>query len=365
MGARVKPKRVLCAGLLLGGLVVAATRVPALAGGAGAFTEHTYTSAFGSRAYWLFVPTAPAHPLSMVVFLHGCNQTAPQAASASHFDVLAERLGFVVVYPQQNVTVDSSAPLADGNGIGCWNWFLPEDQQAGAGEPAIIAGLTEQVAKQEQVDSRRIYVEGLSAGADMAVILGATYPNLYAAVGVVAGCAYRACSDATGVATNQAMGVHARVVPMFVENGTADTLNNMAMASGLVTSWLGADNLADSSDPVSPAPVSTETYGADQTPKPLSGDYCIHNDSLTCPGGAIGFQGSYPYSVATWNDAAGCDVLELWAIHGMEHAEPDAPGDGPYTDPLGPDITAASYDFFSHHAMASVGGGCTSRKASQ
>ena len=51
------------------------------------------------------------------------------------------------------------------------------------------------------------------------------------------------------------------------------------------------------------------------------------------------------------NDSAGCDVLEAWVIHGMEHAHPDAPGDGPYTDPLGPDVSAASYDFFSQHAL--------------
>jgi hypothetical protein len=169
---------------------------------------------------------------------------------------------------------------------------------------------------------------------------------------VLAGCAYRTCGDTTGELAYTAMGTRARTVPMFVENGTADSLNNVGMASGLVASWLGVDDLADDgamNASISRTPASTTNYDTDQTPAPGSGDLCVHNDSFTCPGGALGFHGSYPYTVATYDDAAGCDVLDYWLIHGMEHAHPDAPGDGPYTDPLGPDVTAASYAFFAAH----------------
>lgn len=376
---RHRAAAVMAAGLTLAVLGLGAPALASSTGSTmlspGSFTEHTYQSSLGSRSYWLYEPvfrsgTDPAGtwsaPMPMVVFLHGCNETAQQAARATHFNSLADRFGFAVVYPQQNVTVDSSAPLADGNGIGCWNWFLPEDQQAGSGEPAILAGLTEQAAGLVGADEKRIYVEGVSAGADMAVILGATYPDLYAAVGVLAGCAYRTCSDLSGASTHQAMGPAARIVPMLIENGTADTLNNMAMASGLLSSWIGADNLAGSTgtgksaDSVAAVPASVQTYDADQTPQPLSGDACIHNDSFTCPGGVVGFQGSYPYTVARYADSFGCDVLEFWAIHGMEHAHPDASGDGPYTDPLGPDISTASYQFFIQHSLDSSAGpgGC-------
>jgi poly(hydroxyalkanoate) depolymerase family esterase len=336
---------------------VAAVAAPS--GAAGSFTQQHFHSAAGDRDYWLYQPPGPKRSnRPLVVFLHGCNESATDAASATHFNDLAAQRGFDVVYPQQNVTSGSSAPLADGNGIGCWNWFLPQDQERGSGEPAVLAGITQFVAKQLRVDPRRIYVEGVSAGADMAVTLGATYPDIFAAVGVLAGCAYRTCGDVTGELTYQAMGARARVVPMFIENGTADTLNNMAMAGGLVTSWLGADDLADDgamNGSISRTPATTNNYAFDQTPQPGSGDLCIHNNTLTCPGGAIGFQGSYPYTVATYDDASGCDIAQLWAVHFMEHAHPDAPGDGPYTDPLGPDVTTASYDFFSQH---SIGGRC-------
>lgn len=324
---------------------------------AGSFTKHTYPSAGSTsgRDYWLYVPPGRSRaPRPLVVFLHGCNESAVQAATATHFNTLAAQRGFVVVYPQQTVTANSSAPLADGNGVGCWNWFLPADQTRDSGEPATLAGLTQYVVRTQRIDPRRVYVEGISAGADMSVILGATYPDIYAAVGVLAGCAYRTCGDETGALTHSAMGAHARVVPMFVENGTADSLNNVAMATGLVASWLGADDLADDGSmngSVSRLPASEDNRYFDQSPQPGSGDTCVHNNTLTCPGGAVGFQKNYPTTVQTYADSHGCDVLDLWLLHGMEHAHPDAPGDGPYTDPLGPDITAASYDFFLHHPM--------------
>lgn len=344
------------AGLLIAGLLAAAP--VASAGSAkpapGSFTKHTYAGpGAGPRDYWLYLPPgAGKTPRPLVVFLHGCNETAEQAAQATRFNALAAQRGFVVAYPQQVVSAPESAPVVDGNGIGCWNWFLPDDQSRDAGEPETIAGLTKYVEATQHIDPSRVYVEGISAGADLAVILGATYPDLYAAIGVLAGCAYRTCRDASGGLTYAAMGTYARVVPMFVENGTADSLNNVGMASGLVSSWLGANDLADDgvmNGSIGRSPASTANYGADQTPSPGSGDACVHNDSFTCPGGVVGFQGSYPYTVTTYDDASGCDVLDYWLIHGMEHAHPDAPGDGPYTDPLGPDVTAASYAFFAAH----------------
>ena len=350
-------------GLVTAALSVVAATTPVLAASSpadsGSFTQHSYTSVNGNRDYWLYLPPGKAtRPRPLVVYLHGCNETAQQTADSSHFNRIAAQRGFVVVYPQQNVTSGTSAPLADGNGIGCWNWFLPQDQSRGAGEPAVIAGITDEVVRAQRVDPRRVYVEGVSAGADLAVILGATYPDVYAGVAAIAGCAYATCADETGALTYQAMGARARVVPMFVENGTADTLNNMAMAGGLVPSWLGADDLADDgtmNGSISRQPASVHNYEFDQTPQPGSGDICVHNNNFPCPGGVIGFQSTYPYTVATYDDSAGCDVLEAWVIHGMEHAHPDAPGDGPYTDPLGPDVSTASYDFFSKHVL---GRGC-------
>jgi poly(hydroxyalkanoate) depolymerase family esterase len=339
------------------GSAAAITAAPA-ARADGSFTEHSYaaTATTPQREYWLYEPASlPPGPRPLLVMLHGCIESATDAAAASHFDQLADRYGFLVAYPQELVSAPSSAPLTDGNGVGCWNWFLPEDQQRDAGEPGAIAGITREVMATHDVDPDRVYVAGISAGADMAVILGATYPDLYAAIGVEAGCAYATCADGTGELTHAAMGDRARIVPMFVENGSADEANNVTLSAGLVQSWLGVDDLADDGQlngSVSREPAAVDTYGATESPSPGGGDPCIHNDSWLCPGGAVGWS-SYPYTVTRY-DVDGCDVVDYWVIHGMAHAHPDAPGDGPYTDPLGPDVSAALWSFFSAHPLGST-----------
>jgi poly(hydroxyalkanoate) depolymerase family esterase len=345
------------AALAVAGLAPAAHATARPAPAAGSFTEHTFaaTGTTPARNYWLYLPPGAAHrPRPLVVFLHGCNETALQTAQATHFNALAAEKHFVVVYPEQNADPMSSEPIGDGNGIGCWNWFLPQDQSRDSGEPGTLAGITRSVASTASIDPRRVYVEGISAGGAMADILAATYPDLYAAAASLTGCAYATCSDVDGSQTVAAMGPRARVVPMFVETGTADTINPVPQSQGVVTSWLGVADLLDDgshngSVPLTPA--STETFGTGQLPSPGSGDACIHPNSATCPGGVIGFQGSYPYTVEHYTDGGGCDIVDFWLIHGLQHAHPDAPGDGPYADPLGPDITAASYAFFLSHPM--------------
>lgn len=316
-----------------------------------------------SRQYLLHVPPGPAvagRPL--VVVLHGCEESAKDIKAQSGWDELADREGFVVVYPDQLVSVGSSAPLADGNGAGCWNWFLPEDQQRDMGEPGMIADITRTVLSQQQADPSRVYVAGLSAGADMAVILAATYPDLYAAVGSEAGCPYATCTDAAGLLAYRAMGPRARVVPMLVEQGTADTLNPFPQSQALVSSWLGTDDWADDgarNGSVPATPAAVEHHGFDQTPQPGTGDPCVRSLNWPCPGGIVGFQDSYPYTVEHYADGAGCGILDFWIIHGMEHAQPHA-SSGPFSDPLGPDVTAALWSFFRAHPLGACSSGSPS-----
>lgn len=326
-------------------LVLACLPFHAQAAQRGSLTHRSYTAPGGlTRAYDLYVPAGLKPGRPVVVFLHGCNETAAEGMQASHWNAEADKRGFAVAYPQQVVAASSSAPASDGNGVGCWNWFLPEDQARGAGEPQVLAGIAQQVTQLTKGDRRRVYVEGVSAGAAMSVILGATYPDVFAAVGSIAGCSYATCGDSSGALTQQAMGARARQVPLFVENGTADVLNPVGQSTNLVQSWLGADDLIDdgtANGSVSRQPATTETTLPQGTPQPGNGDPCVHNNSFGCLGGIAGLS-DYPVTVQTW--AAG---VELWVVHGLAHAHPDAPGGGPYTDPLGPDITAASYRFFS------------------
>ncbi len=150
-----------------------------------------YNGPAGSRPYFVYTPehyqVGTAVPL--IVMLHGCIQTAVDFATGTQMNQLAEQYNFVVAYPQQTSIYNPSL---------CWNWFNPANQFRGSGEPAIIAGIVQEIERNTArwtIDGHRIYVTGISAGGAMAVILGATYPDIFAAIGVHSGVEYRAITS--------------------------------------------------------------------------------------------------------------------------------------------------------------------------
>lgn len=326
----------------------------------GTFTRHRFeaTDAAFSRDYLVFVPAKLRPKAALVVYLHGCNQTAEDAAIGTRWNELAAKRGFVAVYPEQRVdeTADGNA-AGRGNGTQCWNWFRPDLMARDVGEPATIAGITRNVVARMRLDPRRVYIIGASAGADLATVVAALYPDLYAALGILAGCPYLACADVSGTAAYGAMGAHARQMPVIAVQGTADYVNNVALGAAAVQQWLGTNDLADngaSDSSVSPQPAAVEHHGLDSSAAQgvgSPGDLCEYATRWPCVGGAAGFKDSYPHSVLHYVDAKGRALVDHWVIHGLGHAYPNGNTAANWTDPLGPDVTTAAYSFFMDHPL--------------
>jgi poly(hydroxyalkanoate) depolymerase family esterase len=280
------------------------------------FIDGTYSNPAGNRSYKLFVPSGyrQGQPLPLVVMLHGCTQSPEDFAAGTRMNFIAEDQNCLVVYPAQR---------SDANPSKCWNWFRSADQRRGAGEPSLIAGITRQVMQDYSVDPKRVYVGGLSAGAAAASIMGATYNDLYAAVGIHSGLA---CGAATDMPSAFA-----------------------AMRQG------GGPGRKDVSGGGSPVPLIIFHGDRDTTVHPNNGAQVIEqaigttSTKKTVRRGQI--PGGHAYTRTTHTDAGGREILEHWNIHGAGHAWSGGNPAGSYTDPQGPDATREMLRFFLGHSL--------------
>src|SRR5919107_476376 len=106
--------------------------------------------------------------------LHGCTQNPDYFATGTGMNALAETHTFLVVYPAQAQNANMSK---------CWNRFKAAHQQRGRGEPSLTHGITCQVIEEYNVAPTCVRGQDVGRWA-MAAIMGETYPDLYAAVGV-------------------------------------------------------------------------------------------------------------------------------------------------------------------------------------
>lgn len=146
-------------------------------------------------AYRLHVPVGVGRELPpLVVMLHGFLQNPERFARNTGMDRVADAEGFLVPYPEQPA-IDLSAPMSTMVTFRCWPWFRPEHQARGAGAPAVIVDPVERVHSLHPFDRKRVHVAGLAAGAAMSVVLGATYPDVSAAIGASAGVSFRSAES--------------------------------------------------------------------------------------------------------------------------------------------------------------------------
>jgi poly(hydroxyalkanoate) depolymerase family esterase len=118
----------------------------------------------------------------LVVVLHGCSQSAQLVSEQSGWNKLADSYGFHVLYPQQK---------ASNNPSMCFDWYRAADIDRDRGECGSIKQMIDQFMKDEKVDSSKVFITGLSAGAAMAVVMLADYPGTFNTGAIFAGGPYK------------------------------------------------------------------------------------------------------------------------------------------------------------------------------
>jgi poly(hydroxyalkanoate) depolymerase family esterase len=208
----------------LGNGLGSARQAPVLVPDGARFEERTFSNDVGSRTYKVYVPSGySGQSLPVVIMLHGCTQNPDDFAAGTRMNEVAEGQTFLVAYPRQPQSANVQK---------CWNWFNAGDQRREGGEPSLIAGIAMQVVEEFSADSTRVYVAGLSAGGAAAAIMAATYPDLFAAVGVHSGLACGAARDMPSAFAAMGGGGTIRprgkgpTVPTIVFHGDADRTVN-------------------------------------------------------------------------------------------------------------------------------------------
>jgi poly(hydroxyalkanoate) depolymerase family esterase len=277
------------------------------------FTTATYTNAAGSRKYKLYVPAKRNNEQrALIVMLHGCAQTPDDFAAGTRMNNLAEEHGFLVAYPEQTLRANITQ---------CWNWFRPQDQRRGEGEPSLLAGITEEIIRRHGVDPKRVYVAGLSAGGAAAAIMGDVYPDLYAGVGVHSGLPSAAAKDLASAFDAMRLGAKvqkpsAQLVPTIIFHGEKDMIVNHSNGEAVVSKAVG-----------SASGLRREAEQGRTT-------------------------GGRNYVRTFYADETGRTLCEYWRVRESGHAWSGGSPSASHTDPLGPDASREMVRFFFQHKAA-------------
>jgi len=281
-------------------------------------------------------------------------------AHDTHMNQLAEAHQFLVLYPHHFTP-------SDPNPISCWNFFLPENQHRDDGEPASLAGIAQDMLNNTSrwtIDRDRIYVGGISSGVGATANQGATYPDLLAAIAVHSGGDYgyplpflgeqapardaaEPLSEAEALSGEvekiavippgpdpvqqgekafDAMGRFARVVPTIVFHGTADNVSDPVNGDQVTQQWITTNHLA--------------------SPTGFTATFEHPSSTINHPAGP---HGEKAYTVNTWQDAHGGDVVIYYKVEGMRHAWSGGSPGSIFTDPSGPDASQVMYEFLMAH----------------
>lgn len=291
------------------------------------------TNDAGTRAFRLYVPStyAAGEARPLLLFIHGCTQTPEDFAGLSRIAELAERERILVLMPEQS---------AEANYSLCWNWFLPENQRRGSGEPSILHGMIDWTRERYNIDASRIYVAGVSSGGFMTSVMLSCYSDVFAAGMVASGGMFEAADDVyagaaaalygspkdpdiTGADAYRCAGsAHPRAVPVLVFHGDIDPYVAAVNADLTIAQFAQLNDLGDDgndNDSIAARPLSTNTK--------------------TAPG-------RLRSTWKTFRFGAQC------IVNGMGHAWSGGDPDFAYADTRGPDETAIMWEFLRKYTRS-------------
>ncbi|KOG29037.1 esterase [Streptomyces resistomycificus] len=226
---------------------------------------------------YLYVPDSVTANPAVVVAVHYCTGSGPAMYQGTEWASLADRYGFVVVYP--SVTRASK----------CFDVSSPQALKRGGGsDPVGIKSMVDWVTRTYSADTGRIFATGISSGAMMTNVLLGDYPDVFAAGAAFAGVPFgcfattdgsewnSACSGGTVTHTPQEWGALVRAAypgytgtrpRMQVWHGTQDDVLRYPNFGEEVKQWTNVLGVSQT-----PAATDTPVSGWTRTRYGATGD---------------------------------------------------------------------------------------------
>lgn len=281
------------------------------------------------KMYYHLPQNISAGKIPLVVVLHGCTQNARQCARLTDWNKLADENGFAVIYPQQPIR---------NNPFRCFNWFSENNLNRGRGEPLSVSEMIDYAVNNFSVDTSKIFVTGLSAGAAMTTNMLAMYPDVFKAGAVFSGGAYRTATNfwlslpaqqGWIIRGHESLGNKVRAAyPEFkgdyprvaVFHGRSDLVVNRRNAREIIKQWTN-----------------------------------VHHTDADVDSTIVRFKGNKRVTLYLYQDAAGSNAVVYFSFKRMGHALPTNPGKCPCQGG-GRGIFSRDVNFFSAYYAAAFFG---------
>ena len=159
------------------------------------------------REYILHVPENLNNDSPIVFVIHGYTGSAEGIAAYSGMNSIAEREGFIAVYPQGTT---------DSYGNAFFNVSYGFNDESTINDVSFIRELVKSISHEFNLKRKKAFATGMSNGGEMSYLLACTSSDLFKAVAPVAGVLMKGLKDSCELNSP---------VPVFEIHGTADKIS--------------------------------------------------------------------------------------------------------------------------------------------
>ena len=160
-----------------------------------------------TRSFTLHIPADVKPSAPLLIVMHGYMGSAGEIMDYSGFNDIADREGFIVVYPEGTI---------DQHGYRFFNVGYDDHATSTVDDLGFISSLTSDLQKRLDVSPERTFIAGMSNGGDMAYFIACNHSELYGAMASVTGILMEHIHDEC---------IPAKPLPVLQIHGTDDTIS--------------------------------------------------------------------------------------------------------------------------------------------